>query len=137
MNELPHDGVYTRLKYSKAHGIGIFAIRNIPNGTNIFGNDNSRVIWIDANSIRDIDPELKKIYDDFCIIKKDKYGCPKNFNMLTIGWYLNESKDNPNVMCTADYDFIAIKDIKKGEELLVDYSTYNEYPKKDHKAFLK
>jgi SET domain-containing protein len=49
--------------------------------------------------------------------------------MLTVGWYLNQSKENPNVLCTDDYDFIALRDIKKGEELAVDYSTYSEHPK--------
>ena len=75
-----------------------------------------------------------KLYDDFCIIKGNKYGCPINFNSLTVGWYLNESKENPNVRATNDYDFIAIRDIKKGEELTVDYSTFSDYPKTSEKA---
>jgi uncharacterized protein len=125
----PHDGVYTRLQCSKVHGIGVFAIRDIPKGTNIFSNDDSEMVWVDEADIRNISSELKKLYDDFCVIKNGKYGCPKNFNMLTVGWYLNKSKENPNVRCTNDYDFIALRDIKKGEELTVDYSTYSESPK--------
>lgn len=128
--KLPHDGVYTRLKPSPIHGVGVFAIRDIPKGTNIFGNDENKIIWIDESEIKNIDSELKRLYDDFCVVKNGKYACPKNFNMLTVGWYLNESKENPNVKCTDDgYDFIAIRDIKQGEELLVDYSTYSENPK--------
>lgn len=126
--KLPHDGVYTRIAPSKIHGVGVFTIRDIPKGTSIFGNDDGEMVWIDESEIKNIDPELKKLYDDFCVIKNGKYGCPKNFNMLTVGWYLNESKENPNVRCAEDYDFVAIRDIKKDEELLIDYSTFSEYP---------
>jgi hypothetical protein len=130
-NELniPHDGVYTRLQCSKIHGVGVFAIRDIPKGTHIFSNDETDMVWIDKTDIADINPELKKLYDDFCVIENGKYGCPKNFNMLTVGWYLNESRESSNVHCTVDYDFVALRDIKKGEELTVDYSTYSESPK--------
>jgi hypothetical protein len=122
----PHDGVYTRLQRSEIHGVGVFAIRDIPKETNIFSNDKNEMVWVDKADIDNIDSELKKLYDDFCVDKNGKYGCPKNFNMLTVGWYLNKSKENPNVRCTNDYDFIALRDIKKGEELTVDYSTYSE-----------
>jgi hypothetical protein len=129
-SNLPHDGIYTRLQCSKIHGIGVFAIRYIPKGTNIFSNDENEMVWIDETNIPNIDPALKKLYDDFCVIKNGKCGCPKNFNMLTVGWYLNESKENPNVQCMDNYDFIALRNIKKGEELTVDYSTYSEFPNK-------
>jgi hypothetical protein len=125
---LPHDNVYTRLGVSKIHGVGVFAICDIPKGTNIFSNDECEMVWVDEADIGNIDSELKRLYDDFCVIKNGKYGCPKNFNMLTVGWYLNESKDNPNVLCTDDYDFIALRNIKKGEEITIDYSKYSEYP---------
>ena len=125
---LPHDNVYTRLGVSKIHGVGVFAICDIPKGTNIFSNDECEMVWVDEADIGNIDSELKRLYDDFCVIKNGKYGCPKNFNMLTVGRYLNESKDNPNVLCTDDYDFIALRNIKKGEEITIDYSKYSEYP---------
>jgi len=126
---LPHDNSYTRLKPSPIHGVGVFAIRDIPKETNVFGNDDNGMVWIDKDALNNIDPELTRLYADFCVVKDNKYGCPKNFNMLTTGWYLNNSKDNPNVRCTESYDFIALRDIKKGEELTVDYSTYSEHPK--------
>ncbi len=128
--KLPHNNIYTRLAPSKIQGVGVFAIRDILKGTNIFSNDKSKMIWIDESEIKNIDPEVKKLYDDFCVIKNGKYGCPKNFNTLTVGWYLNESKENLNVRCIKDYNFIAIRDIKNGEELFIDYSTFSEYPKK-------
>ena len=125
---LPHIGVYTRLKPSSVHGVGVFAIRDIPKGINVFGSDNSEMVWLSKGDIKNVDPEVKKLYDDFCVIKGDEYGCPENFNGLTISWYINESKGNPNVQCTKDYDFISLRDIKKGEELLINYADYSDYP---------
>jgi hypothetical protein len=128
---LPHDNVYTRLQCSPIHGVGVFAICDIPKGTKIFHNDDSEIVWVDKAKIVNTktDLELKRLYNDFCVLKKGKLGCPKNFNMLTVGWYINESKENPNVRCDDNYDFIAIRDIKKGEELTSDYSTYSKHPK--------
>jgi uncharacterized protein len=123
---LPHEGVYGRIQISSIHGVGVFAIRDIPKGTDIFAGDSDGMVWVDANDVKNTEAEIKKLYDDFCVIKEGKYGCPPNFNVLTPSWYLNDSKDGANVVCTATYRFIAVRDIKKGEELLSDYSSYNE-----------
>lgn len=125
------EDTYCRLKPSPLHGIGVFAIRDIPKGTNVFSGDNGEMIWIDKSEIKNADPEIQKLCEDFCVIKNGKYGCPKNFNSLTIGWCLNESKKNPNMRCDKNYDLYSVRDIKKGEELTVDYSTYNDYPNSD------
>src|SRR5712671_4212872 len=87
---LPHLNVYTRLKPSAIHGVGVFAIRNIPKGTRLF-DGNEEITWIDERQIAHLPQTLRKMYEDFCIIKDGRYGCPINFNSLTIGWYLNDS----------------------------------------------
>jgi SET domain-containing protein len=127
-NELPHHAVYVRIRPSRVHGVGVFAIRSIRKGTNIFRGDDGEIVWVRKNQVKGLPKELKRLYEDFCIIKqKGKlYGCPKSFNILTVAWYLNESK-SPNVYCDANYDFFALRDIRPGEELTVDYSTYNEF----------
>jgi len=128
MKEFPHDGVYTRIMPSPIHGVGVFAIRKITVGSYIFHGDNSKMVWIDKADIVDLEPELKRLYDDFCIIEADQYLCPDNFNNLNVGWYLNECKENPNVGCDANYDFYALRDIEPGEELTLDYGRFSDYP---------
>ena len=123
--KLPHYGVFARIGRSKRHGVGVLAIRNIKKGTSIFYGDDEPIYWVDKKSIKQLPDGIKKMYEDFCIIKRDLYGCPKNFNQLTPAWYLNHSK-NPNVACNKDYKFYALRDIKKGEELTVDYTTYSD-----------
>lgn len=121
----PHARVYARIACSKIHGVGVEAIRRISKGTHIFVGDTSRLIWIDSKSIQKLPKQLRKLYEDFGIKKHGKYGCPRSFNLLTPAWYLNHSKQ-PNVACNSNYDFYALRDINKGEELTVDYETYSE-----------
>jgi hypothetical protein len=123
---LPHEGVYTRLRPSRLHGIGVFAIRRIPKGTNLFKGDSDEVRWIESGELGRLPKEVRRLYDDFCVVDKDgRYGCPPTFNRLTPSWYLNESK-TPNVVCDEHLNFFANQDINSGDELTVDYITYSE-----------
>jgi SET domain-containing protein len=127
---LPHYKVYVRLKPSKIHGVGVFAICAIPKGTSIFPNDSAPIMWMKKDRIKNFRGEKRRLYEDFCIIKDNgkTYGCPANFSLMTIAWFLNEPKrgQKPNVGCRNDYTFYALHDIATGEELTVDYSTFSE-----------
>jgi len=125
MAKSPHVGVFVRLKPSSIHGIGVFAIRDIPRGTYVFRGDNLEMTWVKASALKDLDVETKKLYHDFCVSRDGKYGCPRNFNVLTPAWYLNHSK-KPNINVDKNYDFYSVRPIKKGEELTIDYETYND-----------
>jgi FRG domain-containing protein/SET domain-containing protein len=125
---LPHRGVYVRLRPSKIDkaGVGVFAIRRIPAGTRLFADENEEVTWISKTSLPKDGP-LRRLYDDFAIIKGGRYGCPTSFNRLTPAWFLNEAK-KPNIRCDENYDFYTIREIRRGEELTVNYETFSEYP---------
>lgn len=127
LTRLPHKNVYARLKSSAIHGVGVFAIRPIPKGSYIFANDDEELLWISARELRGLDAEQRRLYDDFCIIRGDLYGCPRDFNKLTPSWYFNES-DSPNVACDENFRFFARRHIRKGEELTFDYDTYSDRP---------
>jgi SET domain-containing protein len=124
----PDAASFTRLKPSPIHGVGVFAFREIPKGTNIFADDRSEMIWIDRKEILNKGREIKRLYDDFCVLNDRKFGCPKGFNNLTVSWYINEPLEGqkPNVVCDSEYEFFAARDIRAGEELTVDYSTYSD-----------
>jgi hypothetical protein len=129
---LPSDGVFTRIKPSKIHGVGVFAIRAIPKGASIFPEDDAPIVWIKKSRIKGLRSEIRRLYDDFCIIKDngETYGCPTNFSLMTTAWFLNEPKPGrePNVGCRKDYTFYALRDIAAGEELTVIYATFSERP---------
>ena len=50
--------------------------------------------------------------------------CPNDFSHMSIGWYLNHSS-NPNAE-HKNYVYYSIRDIKAGEEILIDYNTLEE-----------
>jgi hypothetical protein len=129
---MPHAGVYTRLQPSLLGGVGVFAVRRIKKGTRVFGDDEAKLVAVKRGQIKNVPSGVRRLYRDFSIIK-DKgqtFLCPTNFNLMTISWYLNHSK-KPNVGCDADFDFFALRTIQTGEELTVDYDSYNQFPAED------
>ena len=120
----PHHGVYTRLAPSQIHGVGVVAIRSIPKGTFIFFGDEDDLRWVKKASMLRLHPEIRRLFKDFCVVRNGLYGCPNNFNQLTVAWYLNHST-TPNVEADKEYQFFALRKIQKGEELTADYSTYS------------
>ena len=126
---LPHQGVYARLGLSAIHGIGVFAIRQIPQGTNIFANDQVEMVWVDkaALAAAGLSPAERSFYEDFGIQRGDRIGCPVNFNNLTPGWYLNEPApgEEANVASDASFNFTAARDIEEGEELTIRYLDFS------------
>src|SRR3712207_6137126 len=103
---LPHDDVYVRLGFSRIHGIGVIAIRDIPEGTNIFANDRVELVWVEAGLLETapLTEAERQLYRDFGIRADGRIGCPVNFHNLTPGWYLNEPAPGtlPNVRIDID-----------------------------------
>jgi hypothetical protein len=120
----PHQGVYTRLKPSPLHGVGVFAIRNIPAGTNLFATDEADMYEVPAAHLRGRDAAIRDLYDAFCVREDGRLFGPRSFNALTVAWYLNNS-ERPNVECDGSFNFTTIRDVRDGEELTVDYATYS------------
>lgn len=122
------DDVFTRLKPSSIEGVGVFAIKPIPKGTNPFRGDTREVDYVEFKPEElDCEPEIKRYIQDMCVFEDGVYYLPDvGVSAFTQGWYLNHSKE-PN-MATEDGgdQFIAIRDIEVGEELIIDYGTYNQ-----------
>ncbi|MGD1020600.1 MAG: FRG domain-containing protein [Verrucomicrobiia bacterium] len=127
-----HERVHTRLAPSLVDkgGVGVFAIVDIAKGTRLFEGDNEEMLWAPAAIIKKAPAAIRRLYRDFAVFKDNLFGCPLNFNRLTMSWYINDSKNaaNANVYATDEYDFVARRNIKAGEELLVDYSSYSAPP---------
>lgn len=114
--------VYCRLAPSKIHGIGIFAIKNIPKGVNPFNNSfmAQEAIIVDKNKIKDLGPEILSLLNDQHPTSDINKQIVSNFpNQLIWTNYINYSK-TPNIELMENGEWIALQDIKIGEELLED-----------------
>lgn len=125
----PHYKVFVRLGISKiCEGIGVFAIQDIPKDTNIFEMDgNYKMFDVPQEEVEKLPKSMRKLYYDFAPLNNGVYSCPENFNLLTPAWYINHSKE-PNCIMDDNYDIVAGRDIKEGEELSVNYESYSEIP---------
>lgn len=119
----PHEGVYTRIGRSRAHGVGVVAIREIPAGTRVFQGESERVAWVSRAAVRRLPRALRSLYEDFGMVWGQYIGVPPTLNMLSVGWYLNHS-DRPNVEADEDGRFWTLRRIRTGEELTADYRTF-------------
>jgi uncharacterized protein len=133
---LPHENVYTRIKRSTAAptgqfktelnaGVGVVAIRDIPKGALVFAPDDDTVVSVSSDKISALPTDIRKLYEDFAVLKNGSYSCPTSFNKLTVSWYLNCSEE-PNVEADDALRFRALRDIRAGEELFSRYSDYSE-----------
>jgi hypothetical protein len=120
--------VYCRLGVSAIHGVGVLAVRKIPKGINPFA-DAANTKWekVPLEDIKDIHPGIKKMINDFGVKEGNNIWIPKaGFNNLGPSCYLNHS-ESPNMVAMDGGDwFITLREIEEGEELTVDYTTYDE-----------
>lgn len=75
-----------------------------------------------------IDPAVKELVNDMWVIADGKLSLwDGGLNSLDMSFYLNHSVHGANMVAENEGEvFIAARDIKKGEELFVDYGTYAE-----------
>jgi len=129
IEDLRH-GVYARVMPSPIGGVGVFAIRDIPAGIDPFGEDDIEVEKISVSEIRN-DPEIpdtvKKYAEDMCVVNGGYFYVPIcGLNNINPGFFPNHSA-TPNMKTNdAGESFITLREIKIGEELMIDYNTYND-----------
>jgi len=134
INNLKND-IYCRIGVSKLHGVGVLAIKDIPKNTDPFKLPNNKsikyhIIDLTKKDIEKLNSDVKTLLSDFVGNKKgDRFAVPElGLNMLDISFYMNHSNDNNIglVEDTGEYaTFITLRNIKKGEELTLNYNDYD------------
>lgn len=122
LNELKKN-TFVGLRTSPVAGIGVFALTAIKKGQRgIFSNDKSEWIKLSKEEVAQLPEHSKALIENFCLFDEENYFVPEyGFKMVDLVIYLNHD-DNPNVMSINDgEDFEALRDIKVGEELFIDY----------------
>jgi SET domain-containing protein len=117
--------IYVMIKPSPVDGIGVFAVRDIPKGCRTMfsmAKDEEEYITITKNEVEQLPQHSRNLIETYCLFDDDNYFVPaEGFKKMDLVYYLNHS-DTPNVMSINDGEFFeALRDIKTGEELLIDY----------------
>jgi hypothetical protein len=115
--------VWCRLGVSKVHGVGIFALKDIPKGTDPFVDSymGDEFCLIDKRKFQDSPKEVKDMLEDYWPTNDNKNAIvPVYPNVLVWTNYLNytQNDNEVNIYLNDKGKWETTKDIKKGEELL-------------------
>lgn len=134
---------YCRLARSATHGVGVIAIRDIPIGTHPFRSPFRRpytIVDLTADEVAQLPESSRKlVYDFFLPNSAASIYSIIDPSVIDISFFLNDSKslEQSNICCCectdgCGYDdFIATRDIKAGEELLLNYGNAANYKDDD------
>ncbi|HEX2683728.1 MAG TPA: SET domain-containing protein-lysine N-methyltransferase [Ferruginibacter sp.] len=116
---------WVMIRPSPIEGIGVFALRDISKGCReMFSKANDQEQWIKISRAEvELLPEhAKALIGNYCLYDEDHYFVPDyGFKKMDLVNFLNHS-DTPNVISINEGEFFeAIRDIKEGEELVIDY----------------
>lgn len=114
--------VYCRLGISPVHGIGVFAIKDIPKGAKpLVSLIKIKEYSFSKKEINKLPASVRKEIRMFCYYYKDEYLIPSiGLNAMNMAFYMNHSK-TPNVKYLKNNDIVALRKIKANEELFFDY----------------
>jgi SET domain-containing protein len=119
------NNTYVMLKPSPIEGIGVFAIRDIPKGCReMFSKPDVNDQWITVSKeeVAALPAHAQFIIGNYCLYDDDNYFVPDNgFKKTDLSLFLNHA-DTPNIISINEGDYFeAVRDIKSGEELVIDY----------------
>ncbi len=114
--------VYCKLGVSHIHGIGVFALRDIPKGTKpLKSMVSTKEIKFSRIELKKIPSSLRKHLASFCLVEKGRVFAPEiGMNAVNLSIYLNHSK-TPNLRFNEKDVLEAVRDIARNEELTIDY----------------
>lgn len=116
---------YAMIRPSPIHGIGVYAIRDIPKGTRgIFSTGIGDWIKISKEEVHALPAHTKNLIETYCLYDEENYFIPDyGFKVVDLVIFLNHS-DEPNIISlNHGEDFEAINDIAVGEELIINYGS--------------
>jgi SET domain-containing protein len=111
------------LQSSPVHGIGVFAMIDIPKGCqNIFSKNVGNWIQLPIADVEKLPAHSKNLVETYCLFDEEFYYVPDyGFKVMDMVNYLNHSSI-PNLKSINNGEnYEAIVDIPAGAELFIDY----------------
>jgi SET domain-containing protein len=116
---------WVMIRPSPIEGIGVFALQDIPKGCrSMFSKADAHEQWITITKgeVEKLPAHAKALIENYCLDDDENYFVPDyGFKKMDLVNFLNHA-DKPNIISINDGEFFeAIHNIKKGEELVIDY----------------
>lgn len=122
LKELSQD-TYVALQPSPVHGIGVFAIADIPKGCrNLFSKNVGDWIKLPIADVEKLPAHSRSLIETYCLYDEENYFVPDyGFKVMDLVNYLNHCA-TPNVISVNDGEYFeALTDIPAGTELVINY----------------
>lgn len=116
------------LRPSPVHGIGVYALTTIPKGCKtIFSKGFGKWIEVPISDVEKLPEHSRNLVETYCLFDEENYFVPDyGFKVMDLVNYLNHSP-TPNVISVNDGEYFeAIREIREGEELFVNYEALAE-----------
>lgn len=116
---------WVMIRPSPVEGIGVFALQDIPKGCrSMFSNATAEENWIPVlkTEVENLPQHARALIENYCLYDEENYFVPDyGFKKMDLVNFLNHA-DTPNIISINDGEFFeAVRDIKQGEELFIDY----------------
>lgn len=117
---------WVQLAPSPVHGIGVFAIRDIPPGCRTLfaapGQFQEEWVEVSKEEMQGLPTHAQALIENYCLFDEEHYYVPQHgFKKIDLLVFLNHSV-TPNVQSIDDGEYFeTLRWVKKGEELLIDY----------------
>src|SRR6185436_10626425 len=117
---------WVMIRPSPIEGIGVFAIRDIPKGCRTMfskaNTDHDEWISVPKTEVEQLPAHSRALIENYCLYDDDNYFIAEyGFKKMDLVNFLNHA-DEPNIISVNDGEYFeALRDIKAGEELLIDY----------------
>jgi SET domain-containing protein len=114
---------YVALKPSAVHGIGVFAIADIPKGCRaLFSKNVGNWIKLPIPDVEKLPEHSRSLIETYCLYDDEHYFVTDyGFKIMDLVNYLNHSSV-PNVKSVNDGEYFeALVDIPAGTELMINY----------------
>lgn len=124
--ELLADLAATRIALapSEIHGVGVFALVDIPSGTRDLFSPPREWVPVPVTAVEALAPHLCELVQRYCLNDGENYFLPPHgFRVYDLVVFLNHSS-HPNLKSVDGGDYFeTLRPIAAGEELTVDYDT--------------
>ncbi len=116
--------VKTVLKYSAIHGVGCFAVEDIPKDTIVWRLDPGIDLILNEEQLKTFPASFRTFLEMYAYSPLD---AKEKLHILCIDHarHMNHS-ETPNLAETLDGKNVAMRDIKAGEELTCDYRDFDQ-----------